>query len=249
MKTRLSELWSKTFDQIYCIHYLPYKSRLVRLNSELSRVGILDSNVFSWKFTFDSPFYEKLRNVCKLVNDVQKTNINFFKVSLAHYAIYREAIEQGFKRILVLENDVVFLKDLNELVNIISNFPFDYDVVLLDKFVYNPYQYACHCRDNKQINSHYIPFFSNSQHFGSAACYSVSEKAMSVFSKIQEKGMLNPDEVWNYWGFNEIDELKRAFSITNICYQKPFDEENSITPANNNMLAYKFVNLNTEKYN
>ena len=64
-----------------------------------------------------------------------------FNCAYAHYEIYKEALGLGYKRILVLEEDIVFLKDLLLMQQIFDSFP-NYDVVLFDKFVYNPYEYA-----------------------------------------------------------------------------------------------------------
>jgi hypothetical protein len=49
--------WDKYFDKIYCIHFLPTRNeRIQRIEDEISRVGILSSNIFHWKYTYLSPF-------------------------------------------------------------------------------------------------------------------------------------------------------------------------------------------------
>ena len=42
--------WNKYFDHIYCICNIGI-NRFEKINSELKRIGILDSGIFSWKIT------------------------------------------------------------------------------------------------------------------------------------------------------------------------------------------------------
>jgi len=80
--------WDK-FDKIYCVHYLPQTKRYLNIAKQLSKVGLLGNPKFSWKLTFDSPFYGQLQKSVKL-NPLSKLASNFkkgyvLKCALAHY--------------------------------------------------------------------------------------------------------------------------------------------------------------------
>lgn len=125
--------WSKYFDRIYCVHYLPQRERLPRLKDELKRVGILDSGVFELRYTSDSPYDEIIfKNLEYSLACVSTTNIN---IGLEIRRILAEAMEFGYKRILLLESDIAFLKDLAELKDALDALSPEYNIVQLDKFV------------------------------------------------------------------------------------------------------------------
>ena len=77
----------------------------------LKRVGILDSTVFHWKITAKNELYKYIwSNQSLKANRWRFHLIGFSNCILAHYAIYKESIALGYKHILVLEDDIVFLK-------------------------------------------------------------------------------------------------------------------------------------------
>jgi hypothetical protein len=108
--------WKKYFDRIYCIHYLPYKERYRKCVDELTRVGIRESGIFSWKLTWDSPLFDKLYQVCNAA-----PSVGCMKIGIAHYMCIKEAYELGFSHILILENDNVFLKDVDCIEKILDD--------------------------------------------------------------------------------------------------------------------------------
>ena len=120
--------WKKHFDHIYCIHYIPYKNRFKKCQNEFERVGIRDSGVFSWRLTWDSPIFDKLYEICNAA-----PSVGCMKVGFANYQCVKEAYELGFNHVLILENDNIFLKDLDKLDKILNDIPQDYDILFLDK--------------------------------------------------------------------------------------------------------------------
>lgn len=237
--------WKHKFDKVYCISYLPCReTRFWRTEKELQRIGLLKSGLLSFKNTFSSPWLEVLRNSIPLMHIGLRQKRGNFNCAYAHYEIYKEALGLGLNRILVLEEDIVFLKDLQKLQQIFDNFP-DYDVVLFDKFVYNPYEYARDVQNQKNaVNEFFVKFNSQSAHYGSGACYSVNSTAMKAFIAQQEKLFFAADELWNDWSVNiECNQLSKAFSRLNAGYQQPFPNT-----TNNTEVAYKFIRLDPTMY-
>lgn len=174
--------WSKYFDRIYCVHYLPQRERLPRLKDELKRVGILDSGVFELRYTSDSPYDEIIfKNLEYSHACVSTTNIN---IGLEIRRILAEAMEFGYKRILLLESDIAFLKSLEELKDALDSLPPDGDVVQLDKFVNLRIkgEYQGHLREN-MVNKWYFTVPTRA-FYTSAACMALSAKAIASMKRV-----------------------------------------------------------------
>ena len=241
--------WKKYFDHIYCIHYIPYKERYKTCLDELTRVGIRGSGIFSWKLTWDSPIFNKLYEVYK-----SAPSLGCMKVGLAHYFAIKEAYELGFKRVLILENDNIFLKDLERMEEILDNLP-DSDIILLDKVpaVTAKYNEAV---VNDKINDDFIDIGHKFYVF--ANCYVLTRKGMEHVLKNQERQLNVSDK---YLRFNstalEDPTLKRAAAIKSIAIQNPKFSENSEngrlskvrTGINSNIDDYKRIGVVFEDYN
>lgn len=239
--------WKQLFDKIYCIHYLPSTSRLTYITNELERVGILQSGVFEWKNTTDSPFYKLLQPHITTTYESMKYDINAFKTALMHYEVWRDALGRGFNRVLILENDVAFLRDLAKLEDALRDFPLNADVVLLDKYVYGGgIEYNQKLKSGQfSLNKTFGDFSNGFAQLGSAACYSVSREAADAFIKQQEISFMPADEIWNNPYKNAaIAHLRKAFALENIACQKMFP--GSITPSI--AYSYKWMNIKFEDY-
>ena len=106
--------WKKYFDHIYCVHIVEYKERRLELMEELNRVGILDSGIFSFKYTFRTPLDNVLLNSYNFsrASDAERFDVPKLNLAMGHYACIKEALGLEYKRILLLEDDIAFLKDL-----------------------------------------------------------------------------------------------------------------------------------------
>ena len=230
--------WKKYFDHIYCIHYIPYAERYKKCIEELKRVGIRDSGIFSWKLTWDSPIFDRLYDLYP-----KAPSLGCMKVGLAHYLAIKEAYELGFKRVLILENDNIFLKDVKRIREILDTLP-DKDIVLLDKVpaVSAKYEEAI---VNDKINDNFIDIGKKFYVF--ANCYVLSRKGMEHVLKNQELSLDVSDKYLRYNnGVEEDPTLTRAAAITSIAIQNPTYAERS---ENGKLSKIKsWVNLNTDDY-
>ena len=130
--------WSKYFDHIFCIHYLANDrvNRHHQLINELSRVGIYQSGIFSFIYDEDSV----------ITNDIMENARNKYfigldkygkRVTINHYKAFNIAKICGYKNILVLEDDVCFLKDLDELEKYIQETSIlNTDLIMYDYITY-----------------------------------------------------------------------------------------------------------------
>ena len=125
--------WEKYFDHIYCICNIS-TNKFDKIKNELKRVGILDSNIFSWKITtnllldhitYDLTYKKEEYNTQLIKNK----SIDLIKANLD---IFTEAKLLKYNKILIIEDDACFLKDINEIKKILENLPNDYDICHFD---------------------------------------------------------------------------------------------------------------------
>lgn len=177
--------WTKYFDKIYCEFFLPNKNRFDRLDKELERVGIKQSPQFEYVFNTPSAFDAPI-----LAHIQKKDHLNIFKPSYVNHlmqreGIFRRALNSGYERILVLEDDVAFLKDLSELDTIFRTMPDGFDFFQMDKFM-SPKNRALWrlLVKSKRLNEHWID--SSSVRFTSAACMAYTRRGMETLLNVIE---------------------------------------------------------------
>ena len=127
--------WGRYFDKVYCMCLLDeQKIRLPRLIEELRRVDLLDSPVLEWRYDVKSSLDECLNNVTGWHTDL----LSYRKIAYNTARLMREALLLGYKRIMVIEDDIAFLKDKREIKRVLDTLP-DAPVIQLDKFVWGEY--------------------------------------------------------------------------------------------------------------
>ena len=210
--------WEKKFDAIYCISLADNISRRDDLKKELSRVGILNLNIFHWKITVKNELYKYIWN-----NPSLKANKWWFHLTgtlnctLEHYAVYKECLALGYKRVLILEDDVVFLKDIKEIEKAIDNIPENYDILKFNSYFSGTEGEIQKVINDNKINDYYFDYSSLQQI--SAACYAVSSKAMIILSKYQETFYQPSDAILNVQNTEIDSKLVRVSTIKDICIQ------------------------------
>lgn len=127
-------IWDR-FDKIVCIHYLPYmEERFGRIKAELDRVGILDCGRFFWELTTPNPIYDYIR-IPSEKNSHDKGITKASKVyTLHYYSLLKKFQLLGYEHVLILEDDIAFRKDVDEISKIVNAAPEDYDILNLDPF-------------------------------------------------------------------------------------------------------------------
>ena len=211
--------FSDIFDHIYCIRHLPDNERLSKIRNELKRVGI-DENAdyFSWTYTYpssllDTIYLDKNLKVSALLKFSSRSYLK--PEAMKHYEIIKEAYALGYKRILILNDNIIFHKDKDFISQMLLNMP-DGDVVMLDKMTRSA--------AGEEIKyKKYLKTLPEGSFYGSAndsevffifySCYALSREAMEKIISLQEKQLLPPDTPLN------DKTLTRYFAITNLAIQ------------------------------
>lgn len=233
--------FNSVFNHIYCLHYLPAADRLPKLKEELKRVGI-DENAdyFSWVYDYPTPlldnvYKDKRLNMSTALKSSSREYVK--RVSMKHYEIVKEAYALDYERILILENDVRFHKDLDYISTMLSNMP-DTDVVMLDKMTCSaPLEGTKYKKYVKTLpeNALYGDMNASGVFFIFCSCYVLNRKAMKRIIELHEKGLLPPDTPLN------DKSLTGSFAITNVAIQDPKMKTRKAE-------TYDKIGLDTSKY-
>lgn len=230
--------WKNHFDHIYCLHYVKNFDRYDRISKEFYRVGILQSGVFSWSMTVDSPLKDKMYKSLP----VHKDYAHWFKLQgyadtmFNHYSIIKQSLALGHSRILVFENDICFLKSLQDIEMILNNIPKDYDLMLLDYFEYYKHSSRETGRFTQVLNSDKTIYHGLSG-------YSMSSKMMKMYVDILENEFYALDDLWN-----RIDKSQFSFFVSNapLCIQCP---SKTCVSTSNPFAIYQRMGIDISQYN
>ena len=185
------------------------------MEGELQRVGILDSGIFHWKVTVRNEFYKYIWNNPSFnTPDWWRDLSGNMNCTMGHYEIMKECIAIGYDRVLIIEDDVRFLKDMRMGMLILNNIP-QADIIMFDKNVADrPREQLMAAAINGKVNDFYFSFDTVS--LGSTGCYSLSKKAMQNITTMQEREFMPAD-----FPINKVNEdgLVRVASTMNLAIQ------------------------------
>lgn len=208
--------WDEHFDAVFCLSLADYIERRNLMHQELHRVGIEESGILHWKITVRNAFYPYIWRNPSFPSPRwwlnREANLN---CTMGHYEIMKESLARGFRRILILEDDVRFLKNTTAIDETLANLPEGWDIAMLDynipvaKTSYNE------ALRTSRVNAHYFRF--DSVWLWSTGCYALSTKAMRQLTREQERNYRPADEIYNRMG--EEDGLRRVAAIRNIAVQ------------------------------
>lgn len=237
--------WAKYFDRIYCLHFIQYSNRKQLMQFQLNRVGILNSGIFQWKYTFKNELNQKLYRT--FIKKRHKENEKTLNVSIlfGHYNCIKDALFNNYNRILIIEDDIRFLKDLNKIQQIIKNRPQDANIILYDKFIVS----KDYLNQLTPINNYYSIF----NHCCSAGCYQLDKKGME---KLKSLVISTPMTFDGYFYKSQEflnKDLKCYCSIDNIAVQALFRNSQTMnlyncTDALMFQRFYKWLNINFDDY-
>lgn len=147
----ITELLEKSFDRIYVIHVLgiPHiDERWKNTINEFKRIGLYDCKkleyVYDVRTPYDNDMFAPLDNhlYAKYCDKLDRINnqayqIGAKKCTFTHYKILKQSYILGYQRILIIEDDVVFLKNLYHIYTLLKNLP-KLDLILMDYFMIDP---------------------------------------------------------------------------------------------------------------
>ena len=174
------------FSSVSVLHFKGHANRLNGLMEELKRVGVLDHpNFMLWE-----------------------SNMSAHDSSLAVIRYFAKRGKRG-DRMLVLENDIRFLKDVGAVMEIMTAAAgLANDIVSLDPFIHLP------CDEIQAAKS--VPFMAMTPNILGASCYVMSHFAAQVLSLSYERWYSLPPD---HPKFLCHQDLTGAYATRSACVQ------------------------------
>lgn len=242
--------WKKHFDRIWCISYTGFPERYAEIESELGRVGILDSGIFNWQRTIPSIFNDILYDATKKrgLNDCRsKSSLSCL---LGHYSCVKASLGLGDRRVLILEDDVRFLKDIDTISRRLDDVPGDSDIVLFDWFATYTGNYAQDSHEYERMKSDRVNgSYSRYNHLFGASCYMLSSRSMEAIVRLIERKFAPIDHYTSH--LLDGCGLNRYFCVDQIACQKNFERSNNADLYGMAAvdMAYRIIGLDKTKFN
>lgn len=223
--------WNNYFDHIFVITYTKNSLRRELLECEFSRVNIKD-----FEYVYNTTYkYAVIPNLLSV-----EQNLN--NCTFAHYQTIKNSYELGYENILILEDDIRFLKNVNEIEEIINKYPppgklnSPYDEVHYD-YVLSPVLYT----------DFYI--------YCTGSMYSLNQKGMKYAIDMLEKYEIGADMMY-YTNMNRARVQQPAWNKTYI-FEVPSKKEFNNTHVDKNVciqinvkdMYVENLNLDISQYN
>jgi GR25 family glycosyltransferase involved in LPS biosynthesis len=165
---------NKYFDHVYCLSLPESKERQEMTLSRAHKFGLS----FSFYPAISGKLFGDIFSGYKDSRETSITNPNYMACALSHLSIYRDALANGHKRILIIEDDLLFHKSMNEnFSSFIDEVPDDWWLLYLawipltDDLMYWDYSII----DNNFIS----PNVFKAKNLWSAMSYGINEQCMN----------------------------------------------------------------------
>lgn len=217
----MNNIWNK-FNRKVVLCYTGYKERYESVRSELQRIGMGD---VEFRFDFPSPLKDILKDHINTTNFTK--NIGPFSCVIAHYSVIKQTFELGYDNLLIMEDDIRFLRDLDRISAIVETLPPDYDYAQFEKA--KPYEMPMSewlaLKNGPHVNKYWLPFTN----LRGGGCYALSRKGMKHMIDEFERAFTSKSEKLrsNDYLVSKGHHLKRYFCFPSIAAQMVFSVSNS----------------------
>lgn len=138
----LIEILKDNFDGMVILNLSSRKDRRELIERQLTELGIPQPGTDPFiRYNFTTPF--KYNPLIANAFNQSKSGIfskpNEYDCARNHYNIVRTCYDLGYENCLILEDDILFMKDAVKIINYIENIPEDYDVIQFGGFTVDPF--------------------------------------------------------------------------------------------------------------
>lgn len=179
METPFSKL-KKKFDKIYL---LTLSSRLDRSRSALNmlkNIGLEDENDLTVIYATPFPHNDIIADAFNRTNRGRFTKPNEYDCSRNHYSIIKQAYDLGYESILVLEDDIQFIKDFDKFNEYVDAITEDYDILQFGGFSADPKILEYMKSESKWVQHQSVGLWTTSM-------YALSHRGMQYYLAFMEK--------------------------------------------------------------
>lgn len=193
MKTAedLTPIWDKLVDHVCVLWLISNVEKRNHLESEFERVGLLQTGKVEFMKIQEMSLIKK-RLLTTLATEETTTKKGFYKgvygtdTAYRHYCAMYNSLVKGYEKVLIFEDDMCFLKSLDELYGILTNIPedcelclFDHLFIQYDSIVYTPEKFR---EISEKANDYYYKL-NFCQGNWTAGCYYIKKNVLEYFTE------------------------------------------------------------------
>lgn len=243
------DCWNR-FDRKTVLYFTGNKdTRVPGMEKELKRVG-LDGADRQWQYP--SPLDKVLLRSVKHIPALEIGG--YFNSSMGHYRAIATAYHLGCDHCLVMEDDVRFLIDVEEIEKSVNSIPDDYDVALLDSFFQKWSEGKINSnvmsrwRDGRKANEYWSEF----DELYSLGCYALSRRGMErmlfAFDAVETAKNIGKLRIADHFLNRGIlgSGMKMYFARKNVAIQRDMGKANS--PVSDITNKYIEMGLDLSEY-
>ena len=210
------------FDKIYVISLIHNHDRQEFIKYQMNHIGL------NFEFIYGIDFYNLINDskdnriflpdVYNYVNDPIQLAKNF-GCAITHYNAVLNAYELGFNNILIIEDDICFIKNTKLILQLLNDIPKDCDFVSFNPRFKSTEDNLEHENCKKLIcknyNNNFIYLYNNYQLLVGAMMYGIMNRdTMKLYLNNQRQKLMAAD---NVIGFFEYPTVKRYISTKCLC--------------------------------
>lgn len=216
------------FEKIYVLSLITNHSRQEFIKHQFNELGI------EFEFLYGSTFYN-------IINDAHGNKIEFpnvwpwkehgsgrsFGCTLSHYNAVSFAYELGYNNVLIIEDDICFIKNKELIEYYLNNIPEDADFITWDtRFSWEPQyneflniiKYDLDKLLNKQVNNNFIELTNHWHALCGGMMYGLMNRnTMKLYLDNQNNKFTISDKVQNIFETSNDSKIKRYMGTHCIC--------------------------------
>lgn len=208
----MQNLFSLKFDAIYMLTLCENKNRHIAIKNMFNHMW-LDLNSINIHYGSKFPYNDIIIEAFN--NNFKKrcfTKPNEYDCARNHYSIIKEAYELGYNNVLILEDDIQFIKDILLIKETLNNIPNDYDILQFGAFTMDPNINEILDKANNKIFWSLHPNVK----VWNTSMYALSRIGMQYYLKFMDKWFTVADMPLYYAPINKV---KAYLSTTPIVIQ------------------------------
>lgn len=185
MEENLCTVLKTKFDICYVLNVSDRKDRRDNMERQFSLMEFEDINKSEWlryHYTTKFPYNDLIANAFNTSKRGMFTKANEYDCARSHYSIIKECYDRGMQHILIMEDDILFLKNNKTFLEYIHNIPNDYDILQFGGFTTDPKAINILNKADKEYwVKHKDVLFWN------ASMYAMSRKGMAFYITFMNK--------------------------------------------------------------
>ena len=181
----IQEILKEKFELCYVLNLSDRKDRRDNMELQFKQMGLDDIETSTWlryHYTTKFPYNALIAEAFNKSQMGRFTKANEYDCARSHYSMVKECYDRGFKHILIMEDDIKFLKDNQTFCNYLNNIPNDYDLLQFGGFTTDPNAKSILQKSDKSywITHNKIPVWN-------ASMYALSRRGMEFYIAFMNK--------------------------------------------------------------